>query len=67
MTATLQSATQGTPEYDALLARLARRAVLHEFDADHEAASADVAHQLVLARPVRHAFQHVGADFLRIL
>src|ERR1700676_5345825 len=46
---------------------LASLLVFHNLDADHQATSADVSDDLVLLRPVGHAFQHVGADFLRIL
>src|ERR1700730_10837820 len=46
---------------------LASLLVFHDLDADHQATSADVSDDLVLLRPVGHAFQHVGADFLRIL
>src|SRR5579862_3045640 len=37
--------------------------IFDDFDADHQAAAADVPDQFVLARPAGHAFQHVCTDF----
>ena len=44
-----------------------RLLVFDDFDADHQAAAANVAHDFVLLRPVRHALHHVIADFGGVL
>ena len=36
--------------------------IFHDFDPNHQAASANVANELVLARPRRHLLQHVISD-----
>src|ERR1700722_264998 len=41
--------------------------VLHDIDADHQPAPANVANQLQLRRPLRHALHHVSAHFRGIL